>query len=231
MADAALPEIAGAALTWRPSDSVASRPFSAADSGVCRPLRRPRLMSAPRRARPAQAPARRTSSCHPLRPGRAAPHPRHRRATPWRSPAASTQSPAPNARRPSAERTCRTAGRWPRRPSFTSVMPTFLHSAAMSGGGTRRPARHHRGHAAIHVDAVVGVADRRVEIGEELGVVTDHAGELPNPGVEQRRGRRVAIQHPLRSAGVLTGWSHSRSNSSSARSSVTEQPAMSRLVM
>ena len=40
-----------------------------------------------------------------------------------------------------------------------------------------------------------------------------------------------ATQRPHRSAGVRTGASHSRSSSSSSLSSVTEHPAMSRLVM
>ena len=39
----------------------------------------------------------------------------------------------------------------------------------------------HRGHAAVHVDAVVGVADRGVEIGEQVRVLADHPGELADP--------------------------------------------------
>ena len=70
----------------------------------------------------------------------------------------------------------------------------------------------------------------------------DDPGELADPG-RQRRDvdrlliatatvhRRAHAQIPQRSAGVLTGASQSRSRSSSTLSSVTEQPAISRLVM
>ena len=72
------------------------------------------------------------------------------------------------------------------------------------------------------------VTDRGIQIAEVLGILGDQPRELPYPCLQLGQ---IHAQHPLRSAGVFTGWSHSRSNSSSARSKVTEQPAMSRLVM
>jgi len=93
--------------------------------------------------------------------------------------------------------------------------------------------RGHGGlHAPIHVRAVVGIADRRVELGQVLAVVRDQLSEVAHPPLENRRGDALARRHiPHLSAGVLTGASQSDSSSSSTRSRVTDTPAMSSEVM
>src|SRR5439155_26894701 len=80
---------------------------------------------------------------------------------------------------------------------------------------------------------VVGVAGRGVGPGEQILVRPRQAGELAHPPGEGGEVHGVVghAQTPQRSAGVRTGASHSRSRSSSSRSRVTEQPAISRLVM
>ena len=60
-------------------------------------------------------------------------------------------------------------------------MPTCLQRADMSDGRSLFQRTEHRGHAALHVDAVVGVADRGVEVGEQLCVLTDPPGEFVDP--------------------------------------------------
>ena len=90
------------------------------------------------------------------------------------------------------------------------------------------------GEPARHVRAVVGVADRRVELGEVVALLGDRRRAAAQPAVERLGGHgglRHAAQAPQRSAAVLTGASQRPSSSSSSSSSVTEAPAISRLVM
>ena len=86
---------------------------------------------------------------------------------------------------------------------------------------------HGRAHPAVHVRAVVAVADRRVELDQLGAVLGDRRREGADPGAHL--GGRDA--HPQRRAGVSTGASHSRVSSSSSLSSVIEQPAISSDVM
>lgn len=98
---------------------------------------------------------------------------------------------------------------------------------------------------------MIGVPDRRVQLGqlvrltvhggrggrhpaaEEVGV--EHmiscspglSGAVRTSTVGTVRTASAERQRPQRSAGVSTGASHSRNNSSSTWHSVTEQPAMS----
>ena len=123
----------------------------------------------------------------------------------------------------------------------TSVIPAVL-SSGPSGASSGRPRsavadggqlRGHRLHPAVHVDAVVGVADGGVEVRQLVAAGRDLRGERAQPGGDARRvddaGRGAHAPH--RRPGVSTGASHSRSSSSSSRSSVIEQPAMSSAVM
>ena len=81
-------------------------------------------------------------------------------------------------------------------------------------------------HPAVHVGAVVAVADRRVEPDEVHPVLGDLGGEPADPV-----DRLLVCHAPHRSAGVSTGASQSRVSSSSSLSSVIEQPAISSDVM
>ena len=105
--------------------------------------------------------------------------------------------------------------------------PGLLQQSA--GVGKVGPEGPDRLHAPIEVRTVVGVADLAVEIGQIGGVLADHVGEVREPG----SGRLGVERHqqPQRRPGVLTGASQRLSRSSSALSSVTEQPAISRDVM
>ena len=81
---------------------------------------------------------------------------------------------------------------------------------------------------------MVGVADRRVELGEySFSAVVQAIGERghePGEGGNVEVAHRVA-QAPQRNAAVFTGASQSRIMSSSSFSSVIEQPAISSEVM
>ncbi len=63
----------------------------------------------------------------------------------------------------------------------TSVMPTLVNSAAAVVGLGLVERGDGRLHPAIHVGAVVGVADRGVEIGQLVPVLGDEPGELADP--------------------------------------------------
>src|SRR6185437_9313685 len=87
-------------------------------------------------------------------------------------------------------------------------------------------------HPAVHVGAVVAVADRGVQIGRwsrfsatSRANARIHACRLALDTVS------VMYQMPHLNAGVLTGASHSDSRFSSTLSSVTEVPAISREVI
>ena len=111
----------------------------------------------------------------------------------------------------------------------TRVMPASFSRAPTLVG---RPVElgHHRLHAAVHVHAVVGVADRRVELRELVAALRDRRREGAQPGAHLARGDGV-VHAPHRRPGVFTGASQSAVRSSSSRSSVIEQPAMSSEVM
>ena len=91
-------------------------------------------------------------------------------------------------------------------------------------------------HPAIHVDAVVGVPDRGVELREVLLVLGHGRAELLDPADDLGVGNSHAAQPPphyvphLR-PGVRTGASHKRVSSSSSLSSVIDVPAISSDVM
>ena len=85
----------------------------------------------------------------------------------------------------------------------------------------------HLAHPPVHVGAVVAVADRRVELGQ-LGPAL---GDAVREGVQPVADGGAGDAHPMRSAGVSHGASHSRVSSSSSLSSVIEQPAISSEVM
>jgi hypothetical protein len=90
----------------------------------------------------------------------------------------------------------------------------------------------HRGGPPGEVEAVVGIADRPVEVREVVLLIGD--GIPPSAEPVDQLCRRDPCTHrhiPHRSPAVSTGASQSRSMSSSALSSVRVQPAMSRLVM
>ena len=94
---------------------------------------------------------------------------------------------------------------------LTSVMPTSLNSSSAVAGGRVVELVEHRLHPAVHVDAVVGVADGRVELGELAPVLRDRARRTdgPTPRGWATVTAFVAIaQTPHRSAGVRTGASH-----------------------
>ncbi len=85
-------------------------------------------------------------------------------------------------------------------------------------------------HAAIHVGAVVGVSDGGIQLRQVVAVLSDRVRIGSQPGDHALEGDD--LRHaPHRSAGVLTGASHSAASSSSSLSSVIEQPAMSSEVM
>ena len=107
---------------------------------------------------------------------------------------------------------------------------------AQQGAGRRRRAFVERGHgglhAPVHVRAVVGIADRRVELGQELTVLSDEVRKPAHPLLEDRRGHVLAHrQMPHLNAEVLTGASQRESSSSSTLSKVIDTPAMSSEVM
>ena len=123
-------------------------------------------------------------------PGRRRPPWSCRRARPRRAAAARPGRPAggaaSGARRPWARSRALPIARNARAVERTggaahleiSVVPVLVTSTSP----TRRrlvavQRRHHRGEAAVHVDAVVGVADRGVQLGEVVGLVGDGAGD------------------------------------------------------
>ena len=230
--DAALAEVAGPALARQHRRGrVPTR-----RGGVAGVLQRrrpgPRRRRARRPARRRPAPARRTSSCRPARPCRG---PRHRRARPAgrRRARAPRRSRRRRASCPSAGRACRTAGRSLRRPWRPASCPTLENSAP---GRCRRVCveRGHGGlHAPVHVRPVVGVADRRVELGQVVAVLRDQVRRTcaPTPRGPPWSRSRPCAQMPHLSADVFTGASQSESSSSSTLSSVTDAPAMSSEVM
>ena len=122
-------------------------------------------------------------------------------------------------------------------------MPTVLNSAPMSPRGSRVELAEHGLQAAVHVDAVVGIADRRVELGQVRPCARRSWRRTPAPTRRRRRTATlnrpppravrvtVAGQAPQRSPAVLTGASHSFVKSSFSFSSVIEQPAISSDVM
>ncbi len=116
----------------------------------------------------------------------------------------------------------------------TRVIPTLLNKRA--GGSSGRVSSSAATAAFIPrsmFDAVVGVADRGVELGQVVPVLGDECGEARVP---TRRGPPWSRGQPLRqiphlSAGVRTGASQSESSSSSTLSRVTDVPAISSEVM
>ncbi len=126
------------------------------------------------------------------------------RRAPTASPDASRQRPDPR----------RVTGHAPRRVAGRALVELAEHGLQ----------------AAVHVDAVVGVADRRVERRELVAALGDRPGEGAQPGVDPGGVDRLA-HAPHRRPGVTTGASQSAVSSSSRRSRLIEQPAMSSAVM
>src|SRR5215207_5477073 len=113
-----------------------------------------------------------------------------------------------------------------------------LHDAADVAGLVAVQLLDGRAHAAVHVDAVVGVADRLVEARQLVLLLADDGREGPDPGCDLGgrrptgpRGARGLRHAPQRSPAVLTGASQRRVSSSSSLRSVIEQPAISSEVM
>ena len=83
---------------------------------------------------------------------------------------------------------------------------------------------------AVHIAAVIGIADSGIEFRQTLSI-----GRIDTLQLSEPCENRIPVdRHPYtphRSPAVNTGSSHSETSSSSARSSVIEQPAISRLVM
>ena len=114
----------------------------------------------------------------------------------------------------------------------TSVIPTLDSSAPALAGRVSSSAATAAVMPLSMLDAVVGVTDRGVQLGQVVPVLGHERGEGPHPLVEDRRGHAFAQgQMPHLNAAVLTGASQSESSSSSTLSSVTDAPAMSREVM
>ena len=138
-----------------------------------------------------------------------------------------------------------------------SVIPTVLRIRAdVQLSATVGSLLDYRPETTVHVDAVVGIADGGVQLGQVVLVVSDHLAEVAQPGQDC-----VSCDHwlpltgsvqftcsdsasvtdldctvtcpytPQRRPGVFTGASHSLSSSSSAFSRVIEQPAISSEVM
>ena len=149
------------------------------------PPRPPRALApAPRRAAAGRdgraqrldgrAPARRPSSCRRARRRRA------RRSRPGRRRARRTSSAGRDLRRRRrapcrrAAGRCPTAGRWRRRPCETSVEPAAT-STLPGGSGAVEPASRCLDGAepALHVRAVVGVADGGIELRQVVALLAD----------------------------------------------------------
>ena len=84
-------------------------------------------------------------------------------------------------------------------------------------------------HPAVHVGAVVAVADRRVEL-DELGPMLGDAVRVRR-AIQSRTAAAVMLIRHCAAPACRTGASHSRVSSSSSLSSVIEQPAISSEVM
>ena len=84
------------------------------------------------------------------------------------------------------QRTARTAdGRDERHPDLGEQRPGVGRRALVERG-------HGGLHAPVHVRAVVGVADRGVELGQVVPVLGDERGEGPHPLLEDRRGHALS---------------------------------------
>src|SRR5829696_5783068 len=98
---------------------------------------------------------------------------------------------------------------------------------------------HHCAHASGHIDAMIGITDCGIQLGQ-LRLVLDHEIMKTSQPTHQLLGRDRGIRHapyiahpysPHRSPAVFTGASHTSIPSSLARRTVTEQPATSSDVM
>ena len=186
MPGAALAQVAGAALAGHQRDRSPSCPARAASAAAAEPrpaatLRRRR----PRAAPPPPAAARRPSSCPPSSALPRACTPAHTgaRARPPTRP--SVSSDAWRGRRPHLEEE-----RAVQRPGRAADGRHQRHAHDLQQGADaaarrrRRPSQlaDHRLHAAVHVDAVVGVADGRVQLGQVRRVSRHRGREGPQPG-------------------------------------------------
>jgi hypothetical protein len=127
------------------------------------------------------------------------------------------------------------AVQWPAGPADAADQrhADRLEQLVEGGVGLGVELRPNRLHPSVHVDAVIGVTDGGVEIGQLGAVRGDQLGEATDPGFQSSHGRGIRrhAHAPHRRAGVRTGASHKRTSSSSSLSSVIEQPAISSDVM
>ena len=134
-------------------------------------------------------PARRTSSCRRPRPCRARRRRRARPAAPPRSPRRRRRRRR-RARRAIRRKNVPKSGPLAPPTVLTSVMPDLLEQRAGVGGLAPRRARPRRPSCRGPCWPVVGVADRRVELGQgSVFSATTRANSRTQP-VEDRHGRR-----------------------------------------
>ena len=165
---------------------------------------------APRRRRPAapartpRAPARRRrrSSCRPPPPRPVPGCRRGPRAAPSAGPRRRSDSASPSAS-PALRSTVPNSGP-AAPPTRRSGWPRPGQAARPAGSRRSRRGRHGGREPAVHVHAVVGVADRGVELGQEVPVGCDLVGASANPAPDRgrRRTRRTpshARRRPVRS--------------------------------
>ena len=180
--DAALAQIAGPALAGLQRHgrqrALARPPSRAAANDRCR-----------RRARPPPAPARPASSCRPARP---------RRAAPPRPPRRAARRASCSARHLGrvAERLARAAQQRPvQRPGGAAdrrdQLPPGQDRARRRAcrGGSFSSARGHGREPALQVAAVVGVADRGVQLGEPVRLAVHGTAAV---AVSQRRKKSAS---------------------------------------
>ena len=180
VAHAALAEVAGPALARQHR----RRRVPPRRGGVPGVLQRrwpgARRRRGPRPARRRRAPARRTSSCRRARPCRGRRRPRARPAARRRG-----RSPRRSRRRPSElpirRKSVPNSGPLAPPTVETSVIPTLENSAPGVGRRALVERGHGGLHAPVHVRPVVGVADRRVELGQVVAVLRDQVGEAAHP--------------------------------------------------
>ena len=163
-----------------------------------RPWSRRPATSARTRRRP--VPTRRPSSCRPAWPRPAPGSPSRPARRRGQEHLAVRPSPSRRASRRSGGSPSRRAGPQPRRPGRRASCPPPSRSApgdpsgddCKRGDGGREPA--------LHVHPVVGIADRRVELGEEVTLLLDPRGRLDDPaahelGVEDECPQRTWSRH------------------------------------
>ena len=188
-----------------------------------------------RSARRSRDRARRPWSCRPAGRHRA----RRRRRVPR-----GARRPGPGRRAPRASPSARPARR-NAVPQSGPLAPPTVDTSVLPANDQELPGRERRVlrgqrladrvEAAVHVHAVVAVADRGVQLGQVVAPVLDGLRDRGHPGVNRRGAHRGSCDHrlyaPQWSAGVWTGASHRAVSSSSSSSSVSDAPAISSEVM